>query len=247
VPARLLDSRDGAITVDGAFRALGPRPGGSVTELTVSGRGGTPGGATAVVLNVTAVEARADGYVTVYPCGAPRPTASNVNVAAGGTVANLVYVSVGSGGAVCLFTSSTIDLVVDLAGHLTGSGATATPQAPSRLLETRTGLGTVDGRFESLGLRRGGSIVEIEVAGRGGVPSSASTAVLNVTVTEPGAAGYLTVYPCDAARPNASSLNFVAGQTVANAVITKIGAAGTVCVFTTAATHLVVDVTGSLA
>jgi len=84
----------------------------------------------------------------------------------------------------------------------------------------------------------------VHVLGRGGVPAAASTAVLNVTVTEPTAAGYVTVYPCGIEPPLASNLNFVGGQTIPNAVLTKIGSNGDVCIYNSQATHLVADVTG---
>ncbi|MUH50870.1 MAG: N-acetylmuramoyl-L-alanine amidase [Actinobacteria bacterium] len=44
--------------------------------------------------------------------------------------------------------------------------------------------------------------------------------------------------------PTASNLNFVAGQTVPNAVIAKLGTNGKVCLYTSAVTHLIVDVNG---
>ena len=68
--------------------------------------------------------------------------------------------------------------------------------------------------------------------------------MLNVTVTEPHAAGYVTVFPCGIAAPLASNVNFVTDQTVANATIAKIGQDGQVCIYNSQATHLVVDVTG---
>ena len=54
----------------------------------------------------------------------------------------------------------------------------------------------------------------------------------------------MTVYPCGQPTPLASNLNFVPGQTVPNAVISKLGAGGQVCLFTSAASHLVVDAGG---
>ena len=83
----------------------------------------------------------------------------------------------------------------------------------------------------------------LHINGRGGVPE-ASTVVLNVTVTGPGAAGYVTVYPCGIEPPNASNLNYATGQTVANGALVKIGNGGMVCLFNSQATHLIVDVTG---
>ena len=63
------------------------------------------------------------------------------------------------------------------------------------------------------GLRLGGTATILHLAARDGVPAGA-TAVLNLTVTEPTAAGYVTVYPCGIDAPLASNLNFSAGQTI---------------------------------
>ncbi|MEP7047951.1 MAG: hypothetical protein ABI949_14775, partial [Ilumatobacteraceae bacterium] len=106
------------------------------------------------------------------------------------------------------------------------------------------GLSTVDGLFNGIGVRGGGVVTALTVAGRGGVGGDAAAVVLNVTVVDALGAGFVTVYPCGSARPLASSVNFVAGSTVANAVLVKVGDAGQVCVFTQSATHLVVDVNG---
>src|SRR6185295_18541998 len=87
VPARLLESRSGLATIDGQFNGVGVRGAGTVTALTVAGRGGVSGDAAAVVLNVTVTDAQAAGFVTVFPCGSARPLASNLNYVAGSTVA----------------------------------------------------------------------------------------------------------------------------------------------------------------
>ena len=87
-------------------------------------------------------------------------------------------------------------------------------------------------------------MTELTVAGRGGVPTNAAAAVLNVTVTAAQDGGYLTVFPCGSTQPNASSLNFTTGQTIPNGVIAKIGTAGKVCIYTSAGTHLLVDANG---
>ena len=243
VPGRLLESRVGLSTVDGLFNGVGLRGAGSVTELSVVGRGGVAVDAVAVVLNVTVTEAVAAGFVTVYPCGGDRPTASSLNFVAGETVANAVVVKVGVGGEVCLFAQSATQLVVDVGGYFpAGSGFVSV--VPGRLLESRVGLSTVDGLFNGVGLRGAGSVTELSVVGRGGVAVDAVAVVLNVTVTEAVAAGFVTVYPCGGDRPTASSLNFVAGETVANAVVVKVGVGGQVCLFAQSATQLVVDVDG---
>ena len=78
------------------------------------------------------------------------------------------------------------------------------------------------------------------------MPAGAKAVSLNVTAVDPQAAGYATVWPCDRAQPNASNLNFEPGQTIPNAVLTRLAGDGSVCVFTSAPIHLLVDVNGAL-
>src|SRR5690606_20426820 len=54
------------------------------------------------------------------------------------------------------------------------------------------------------------------------------------------------VFPCGGEPPNASNINYLPGRTVPNLVIAKVGAGGSVCLYSYAAAHLVVDVSGSL-
>jgi Thrombospondin type 3 repeat len=130
-----------------------------------------------------------------------------------------------------------------VAGYLF-AGSSYTSLVPGRLLESRPGATTVDGQSEGIGVRPAGSVTEVQVAGRHGVPGNASAAVLNVTVTGAQGDGFVTAWPCGTAMPNASSLNFVSAQTIPNAVISKIGAGGKVCLYTTAATFLLADING---
>jgi hypothetical protein len=243
MPARLLDTRDDGATIDGLSAKLGLRTGGSTTELSVGGRGGAASDATAVVLNVTATEADGPGYVTVFPCGAALPWASNVNFVAGISIANTVVSRVGAGGRVCLFVSNSTHLVVDVVGSFP-PGAPFWPLVPARLLDSRPDGWTRDGASAQLGLRPAGSTTELSVLGRGGVAMSAAAVVLNVTATEAGGSGYVTVFPCGSPRPLASSLNFTTGASIANTVVSKVGTRGNVCIFVSEATHLVVDVDG---
>ena len=64
------------------------------------------------------------------------------------------------------------------------------------------------------------------------------------TVTGAQGAGYLTVFPCGTAAPTASNVNFVAGDTRANAVVAKVGDGGAVCFVSNVGIDLVVDVNG---
>lgn len=244
VPGRLLDTRPGGSTVDGLFQGAGVLAAGSTTELQVAGRGGVPADAEAAVVNVTIVGALGDGFVTVYPCGASQPNASNLNFAAGDTIPNLVVAQVGVAGKVCIFTSAATHMLADVNGFYPVASA-YTPLVPGRLLDSRVPASpTVDGAFEAIGIRAAGTTTELQVTGRHGVPSDAAAVVLNITATAALGDGFATVYPCGAPQPNASNLNFVAGDTIPNLVITQLGTGGKVCLFTSADTHLIADVNG---
>ncbi|MFN8020112.1 MAG: intradiol ring-cleavage dioxygenase [Acidimicrobiales bacterium] len=234
-PVRVLDTRSGTK----------PAAGETVT-MAVLGQAGVPSsGVSAVVMNVTATEATAAGYVTVWPDGS-RPTASNLNLeSAGQTRANLVTVPVGADGSVRLFTQSGTHLVADLFGWYAPASASSAGRfvslTPGRLLDTRsaTQVGYTGSKPAA------GATVTVAVLGQQGVPSSGVSAVaLNVTATEATTAGYVTVWP-DGSRPSTSNLNVESSsQTIANQVIVPVGADGSVRLFTQSGTHLVVDVAG---
>jgi hypothetical protein len=240
-PARLLDTR-GPGTIDGQSEGLGLIPAGRTVELPVTSRGGVPNSVSAVVLNVTVTGAKSAGFVTVWPCGSPMPNASTVNFSAGGTIPNAVFAMVGSGGKVCLNTSAATHLLADVDGYVP-TGSSYQPLIPARLLDSRGG-GTIDGLGATPGIIPAGKTVEVVVGGRGHAPADASAAVLNVTVTGAKSAGFVTVWPCGTPMPNASSLNFGPGETIANAVVTQLGTDGKVCLSSTAATHLLTDLNG---
>jgi uncharacterized protein YkwD len=225
-------SSGAASTVDGQFADLGMRGAGVTTSLVVAGRGGVPGDARAVTLNVTSTGSLSGGFATVYPCGSPRPDTSNLNFAPGQTVANAVTTKVGAGGAVCIYNNAATHLIVDVNGYYPPSAQFGALD-PERLLDTRRS--SISGA---------GVTTSLVVAGRGGVPGDARAVTLNVTSTGSLSGGFATVYPCGSPRPDTSNLNFAPGQTVANAVTTKVGAGGAVCIYNNAATHLIVDVNG---
>lgn len=246
-PARLFDTRAGKATVDGAGEGLGPSTVGTPVEVVVGGRAGVPANAAAAVLNVTAAEPAGAGHLTAYPCGETPPTASNVNYAGGdAAIPNLVVVKLGTDGKVCLTSGvSGSHLIVDVTGYFP-AGADYTALVPGRLLDTRAGRATVDGEQVGAGKPVAGTPIELPVLGRHGIPADALAVVLNVTAADTDGAGYLKVWPCGAAEPLASNVNFTAaGQTRANAVFATIGDGGAVCIVAKpASAHVVVDVAG---
>ncbi len=125
-------------------------------------------------------------------------------------------------------------------GGLVGQGGRYTPLTPARILDTRDGTGGIAGPIGS------GATVQVQVTGQGGVPFDGVSAVaVNVTATQPTAAGFLTLYPNGGPLPLASNLNFTPAKTVANLVVVKVGTGGKVSMFNYAgATEVIVDVAG---
>ena len=239
VPTRVLDTRP-----DVQLGYQGPEPvAGQTIALKVSGTAGLPStGVGAIVMNVTATAATNPGFVTVWPSGQERPTASNLNIEhAGQTIPNLVLVPVGADGVVNLYTQSGTHLVVDIAGWFPTTRL-FTPVALSRLLDTRpTALAGYTGAKPTAG-----QVITLAVAGVGAVPATGVGAVaLNVTATDTTAPGYVTVWPSGLALPTASNLNVERpGQTIANLVIVPVGANGAVSLYTQSGSHLVADIAG---
>jgi hypothetical protein len=245
-PTRVLDTRYGTGT--GGVKTPVPANGNIAFSVT-GGVAGAPAASsiTAVVLNVTVTAPTAGGHITAYPDGTTLPNSSNLNFSKGETVPNLVTVKVGADGKVVLNNASpgTAHLVADVEGYYVGSmaGGGYTWVTPKRLLDTRTGTG-VGGSAKPVAAN---GTVRLKVASLGSVPASGVTAVvLNVTVTAPTGGGYVTVYPGGSALPNASNLNFSAGETVPNLVTVPLGADGTVSLTNRSGgtTHLIADVFG---
>jgi hypothetical protein len=218
-PRRVADTRSG---LGGSGRLAA---GGVLTVATGEA------GASAVALNVTAVGADEAGFLTVYPCGTLPPVASTVNFAAGEARPNNTIVAVAPGGLVCVFSSATVDVIVDVTAEFSASGTLEyLPAPPQRLVDTRA-AGVVSA---------GGTIAF-------GVPSPGATAgavSVNVTATGHDTDGFSTAFDCATQVPDASTLNQRLGEADANGAIVPTGVTSTGCVFTSSATNLIVDLNG---
>jgi uncharacterized protein (DUF1501 family) len=234
-PQRLFDTRNGT---GGRLGPLGPAESWSIT---VRGQMGVPAGAVAVALNLTAVDATSPTYVTAWPGGQPQPSTSNLNPVPGLAVPNLAIVRLGAAGDVSFYNNAgSVQLLGDVVGYFRdGASVGMSPLAPARLLDTRDGTG---GRVGALGP---GQVIDLQVAGRGGVSAGPQAVALNVTVTGPTAGSYLTVWPSGEPQPYASSVNMAPGQTVPNMVMTRVGTNGMVSIYNNAgSTDIIVDVLG---
>ena len=210
-----------------------------------------PHGATAVVVNITAVNPSSTGYLTAFAAGQTVPFISTVNFIAGQTVANQATVALGDIGdgnygnlTIYNFTGST-DVVVDVQGYYTphgfhhpssfnplglGGGYNAvtnvvtTSISPTRVLDTRPGSGQ-QGAGETLGPDSTLTFYPGTATFPGetaAVPDDATAVVLNVTAATSTADSFLTVWATGGSQPLASNLNFPAGKIVPNRVIVPI-------------------------
>lgn len=261
-PQRICDTRPdqpGVVTNQCNNGGLGATLGSNGTlNVQITGQGGIPStGVSAVVLNVTATDTSASGFLTAWPTGNPQPSASNVNWAAGQTVPNRVIVPVGYNGQVSVYNfSGTADVVIDVNGWYgdgtgtSSTGSTFTGITPTRICDTRAdqpGVATNQCNGGGTGLALGsGQTMTIQVASTGGaVPAGATGVVVNVAVTGTTAASFLTVWPSDVTRPTVSDLNWAAGETVPNLVVVKLSSSGQITVFNNSgSTDVIVDVVG---
>ena len=218
-PHRLLDTRVGL------GGTQGPVSPGQVVRLDIPAA--RAAGATSVVINLTATEASAPGWVRAFPCDSPQPTTSSLNYVRNENIANAAVIRLGDGG-ICFSTYSTVQLVVDLSGWFTGSDDFV-GVSPVRLLDTRaTGNHLVAGVEQRL-----------QIAGGPGADAAATIAALNFTVDNPARPGWLVAYPCG--QPTSSStVNFSAGDTVANMSFVGLGD-GAVCLRSMVDVNVVVD------
>ncbi|MEO5679062.1 MAG: hypothetical protein ABIS47_05265, partial [Acidimicrobiales bacterium] len=246
-PARLMDTRPGAATIDGIAAGAGALLNGSVRTVTVTGRGGVPtSGAGTVVLNITVTAPTGYGFLTAFPTGSAIPATSNLNFGPGQTIGNQVIAQVGTNGQVSIYNPiGSTQVIADVAGWFpTGTAYNALPAA--RLMDTRPGAPTTDGIASGTGPLAPGATRTLTVTGRGGVPATGVGAVvINMAVTGTTAPSFLTVFPTGWPQPNASSLNFGAGQTIANLVIAKVGSNGQISITNfSGSTQVIGDVAG---
>jgi hypothetical protein len=211
-------------------------------QVTKVGTAPVPAGTAAVVLNVTAVDPTASGFLTVFPEGIAMPVVSNLNFSPGETAANLVTVPLGASGMVSIYNHvGDTNVVVDVEGFYTS-----------------TPLGNDSGLYNSLSpVRVLGTLASGDAIGPNssqtvtvtgtftGVPVNASAVVVATTAAHGTKTSFLTVYPAGLSVPNASNVNFIVNQVVANRVTVGVGTDGRIEVYNhTGTVNVDVDVDG---
>jgi hypothetical protein len=114
--------------------------------------------------------------------------------------------------------------------------------APCRIADTRNANGPYGGPALSANTGR-----TLMIAGRCGIPATAESIVLNVTVTQSTQGGDLRIYPGGSSPPTASAINYAAGKTRANNGSYALGANGDLvlhCDQSSGTVHAILDVSG---
>jgi hypothetical protein len=243
-PTRYADTRPQGNTFDDTNRRTGPLTPGTTIEIPIAGRGNVPTNATAAAVNLTATRGRNTGFATVHPCLPQVPTASSINYTQGVNRPNEIVAQLSPRGSICItIGDATVDVIVDVVGHLTAT-ATYTPITPTRIVDTRPQGDTTDDQNQATGLNQPGTTYRVQVTGRAGVPTSATQAIVNLTVAGTQNTGFATVHPCLPTPPTASSINYFAGTIRPNELIAQLDPQGGTCItIGDAATHLIVDIT----
>jgi len=222
-PSRLTDTRSTPRPVAEAE---------SVLEVPV------PMSAGGVIVNLTVDRIGADGYLTAWPCSQDRPIVSNLNYAVSERQkANVAVVPIGPDGTLCIFNNTPASIIVDLlAVFAPGLPNRFHPVEPTRVLDTRTGLGGWVGRTAA--------DQDLTVGPFGQQPGA--IAVGSVTATNALGAGYVTAWSGAGAMPSTSEVNFVNGATRPNMLVVETTTDGTFCLTQGPAgrTDVIADITG---
>ena len=209
---------------------------------------------TAAFVNLTAVNAKEWGFLTVWPCDnehEPPPNSSAANYDVGQTVANNALVAVSNGG-FCVFSHGATGVLVDIMGVVHGHQTGLVTFQPTRYVDTRPGSFTFDGYHAGEGAFTDGEIRRYDIVSRGPLNDTAKAiqgVYMNVTSVNPaGNDGFLTVWACDSVddpKPDVSALNYrESWSATPNSIVQKLSASGHVCVYAYKATDVIIDITG---
>jgi hypothetical protein len=207
---RLLDTR----TPIGTPTVAKLTPNQSVT--VDAGPGGVPADATVAVVNMTALNQTAGGYLTAYPSASPAVASVDYRQY---SRSNLVAVPLVNRKFVVQNRYASTHAMIDIVGYFSpnASARFVTLPNPRRIADTRTGNG---GRY---GPMTANATITLDAGGLYGVPYNVTGLWIGLTAIAAGN-GYLSIYPRGAAAPHASNLDFTTGRVVPNAGIATLSA-----------------------
>ena len=243
-PCRLVDTRSGNPIRGGTYQTF------NLVQLAQQNGCGNLSTASLYSLNVTLVPYNGGpvSYLTIWPTGQTQPNSSTMNSPDGRTKANAAIVQAGENGAVNVYVSNITDVILDIDGYFTNAGQSTLkffPVPPCRVADTRGPDGDLGGPYLANGAERDFPVLESSC----GIPAGAEAYSLNFTVVPYNhqALGYLTVWPAGSSQPLVSTLNNPKATTVANAAIVPAGTDGSIAVYPSGNTQLIIDVNGYFA
>ncbi len=238
-PCRVADTRN----TDGPFG--GPAmTAASTRSFAIPQSGcGIPATAQAYSLNVTVVPPGPLPYLTLWPAGKPQPLVSTLNSFQGQVVANAAIVPAGDGGAVSVYVPQPTNVILDINGYFDSPSPNSYsfyPVSPCRIADTRGTAGPFGGPTMTAGESRDFAILSSGCT----IASAPSAYSLNATVIPAGYLGFLTTWPAGEPKPLVSTLNSWTGKVVANAALVPAGNSGSVSVYVSDASNVVLDING---
>jgi len=224
---RLVDSREG-LGIPHRLRA------GTTAEISLNNAlSGDDIGA--IALNLTAVRPTARGYLTVDDCSGTKTT-SSLNFSAGETRSNNGIFALGDGQRLCVSTTATTHLTIDVTGEFgTGSGLRFIAATPERVLDTRGQQALAAGSSTAFELPTAALANGFSVA-----PAAAS---VTLTAARSTTRAFVTAWDCGL-RPETSALNATADASTASGALVPLSQNGRSCLFHSKGGHLVVDLSG---
>ncbi|MFC1439184.1 hypothetical protein ABUW04_13040 [Streptacidiphilus sp. N1-10] len=223
------------ILVPGTTRAGVTGRSAAASTLSVSVTGGDNKGLYDAALNVSV--SGSAGAVSATPTWDGVPSGAVTEAGDGTIVLRQTFSTVGEHKLSLSVTDGVSTVVKTETVLLAGNDYTA--YGPTRLLDTRHGTGGPIGPIKP------NSMVRVKIDSNGGISATASAAVLNLTVTNPSSAGYITAYP-DGGSSSSSNVNFVKGQTVPNLSVVPVGTSGYVDLYnhSSGTVDLIADIDG---
>lgn len=196
--------------------------------IRVSGLAGVPSGTAGAVVRLTATGASAAGYLVTHPCDVPAPAVSTLSFTAGGTAVGSAVVEV-VGGNVCLTTSTSVRVKLEVLAAQASTGVGVVPVNAARVLDTRTTTRLVPG-----------STVSLSPATLGvGADTQALTA--SITIVGPERAGVLSLGFCG---QGPWTTPFSAEPVSSFAMTMRVNSAGW-CLSSSVPVDVIVDVVGN--
>jgi hypothetical protein len=272
-PGRLYDSRVNTPVSEAIFGREGPISTGTVRTIKATEQLNVPAQATAIMANITVVNAQGGGNLRAFPANLNDVNTATVNWYNSSTgpgprvVANFIILSLDSTGSFKVAVTGTTDFIVDVTGYLLNNPNGAGVYKPlntgtnPRLYDSRpagTRNTAITGQGTGL-LKTGQPARTLKISGTGGlqsIPASASAVIVNVTAVDSEGGGYFTIYPGSSTVPKVSNVNWQNWRTagtniprdVANMAVVPLNTNGEISIIaggtTDSGANIVIDVLG---